>query len=133
MMELNEDKTEVSISKKDKSSRMLRFFLSLNQPLVDTYYCVLLTIEHICGKPIVLRLNKLVKELHASIKELYTEETLQYLHSCLMDIIRTSLRRFEDMGLITQRAFVDKKGKKNSFLSSPSEKMSEIVDTVKFL
>ena len=74
---------------------MMRFFSQLHRALVDTYLIVLLTIEYINGKPIVLPVRKLIKELHASFKELYTEHVLPHLHSCLKDVIRTALRRYE--------------------------------------
>jgi len=94
--------------------------------MVDTYLIVLLIIEYINGKPMVLPVRKLIKELHASFKELYTERVLPHLHSCLKDVIRTSLRRFEQLGFCVMRSFSNKEGSLNTFMQSPIEKENEI-------
>jgi hypothetical protein len=82
---------------------------------LDTYIIVLLTIEYLCGKPIVTPTRKIIKELHSTIKELYLEKVLPHLHSCLKETLRTAFRRFESFGYIIMRTFGNKKGMQNTF------------------
>jgi hypothetical protein len=109
----------VTIVDTDKARKTLKFFKELIHSLVDTYLLTLLAIEQINGKPMVLPIRKLIRELHATAKDLYTEGQLPDLHSCLMEVIQTSLRRFEKMGFITMRSFTSKKGSMNTFIQSP--------------
>ena len=51
---------------------ILGFFSDLIRPLVDTYLITLSAIEQICGKNLVLKEKKLIKELHVCIKRLYS-------------------------------------------------------------
>lgn len=133
IFELDIEKEAASITGTKKAGRMLRFFGQLHGALVDTYLIVLLTVEYINGKPMVLPIRKLIKELHASFKELYTERVLPHLHSCLKDVIRTALRRFEQLGFCVMRSFVNKKGSLNTFVQSPIEKETEIQEMIMML
>jgi len=133
IIDLSEDKEAASITHTKKAGRTMRFFTSLHRPLVDTYLIVLLTIEYITGKPMVLPVRKLIKELHASFKELYSERVLPHLHSCLKDVIRTALRRFEQLGFCMMRSFVNKKGSLNTFVQSPIGKEGEIQQMINLL
>ena len=129
----SQNDTMVEIAKSDIAVKMLDFFVQLTQSLLDTYMIMLLTIEHFCGKPIVIPIRKLIKELHASIKELYTEKVLPHLHSCLKEILRTSIRRFEKSGFLVLRTFGNKKGSQNTFIQSPVEAEEEIHKQLTFL
>jgi hypothetical protein len=60
----------------------------------------LLTIEQICGKNIVLKEDKIEKEIHVALKTLYRERAIPYLHSCLQEIVRNSLARYHQMGIV---------------------------------
>jgi len=62
---------------------MLDFFSNLIAPLIDTYLVTLSTIEHICGKNLILKERKLIKEVHVCIKRLYSMQVVSDLHSCL--------------------------------------------------
>lgn len=116
LLEVSADGAEVAMANIKGARNMLRFFVDLNAPLVDAYLITLICIEQINGKPIVLRARKLIKELHASVKELYSEGFIPHLHSCLNEVIRASFRRFEEMGLIVMRSFVNKKGSLSTFI-----------------
>lgn len=73
VLQVSEDKTTVSAIESKPAHYALVFFKELIHSLVDTYLLTLLTIEQINGKPMVLPIRKLIRELHASAKELYTE------------------------------------------------------------
>jgi hypothetical protein len=92
------------------ADQFLGFFIQLTQGTFDTYLVTLLAIEHMCGKPIIISAKKVIKEMHASVKELYSRNLLPHLHSCLKDVLRTALRCFESKGFITMNSFGNKKG-----------------------
>jgi len=74
------------------------------------------TIEQICGKNLVLKEKKLIKEIHVCIKRLYSLQVIPDLHSCLQEIISNAISRFEQMGFLESRAYVTKKGNTTLFL-----------------
>jgi len=115
------------------AEKMIRFFAELTESFVDAYLITLLTIDVINGKPMFLSVRKLIQELHTSIKDLFNEGILPHQHSCLKDVIRTSFRRFENMGFIVMKQFINKKGAKTTFIQSLSEKSAEIHEMVDLL
>ena len=94
LLQANED-GKLSVVQTPEAETLLEFFVSITQPILDTYLIMLLTIEHLHDKPIVIPVRKLIKEMHTSIKELCYDEQLPHLHSCLKVTIVTALRRFE--------------------------------------
>lgn len=133
ILELNEDNTCVSIGKNDIAVTTFTFFKELNSAVIDTYLIVLLTIEYLCGKPTMLPMRKLIKELHASISELYSENVLPHIHSCLTELLKTSFRRFEQMDFVIMQSFTTRSRSTSSHLKSNNEKKDEIGSLVKFL
>ena len=87
------------------------------QSFLDTYMVTLLTIEQLCGKNIVLKEDKIVKEIHVALKHLYKEKAIPYLHSCLQEIIRNSLARYQQMGVVSVRSYSNKKGSLAQFIT----------------
>lgn len=85
----------VTVVDKESAFMLLNFFRNLIAPLIDTYLVTLSTIEHICGKNLVLKERNLVNEVHVCIKRLYSMNVVSDLHSCLQEIISTALQRFE--------------------------------------
>ena len=83
VFQLNEDKTEVLVNGTDVALELTDFFCQIMQSFLDTYIITLLTIEQLCGKNIVLKEDKIVKEIHVALKRLYKERAVPYLHSCL--------------------------------------------------
>lgn len=53
--------------------QFMEYFCFTTQSLVDSYLIVGLTIERLCGVNLVLKLKKLVDELHLTIKNLYAD------------------------------------------------------------
>ena len=74
-----------------------------------------------CGKNLVLKNKKLIKEIHVCIKRLNQLHVIPYLHSCLKEIIATSLERFEQMGFVQMKGYATKKGSTTLFLQCPAE------------
>ena len=92
---LKVENNNVSIANKQRAITLLEFFGNLIHPLIDTYLITLTTIAEMCGKNLVLKNKKLIKEIHVCIKRLNQLHVIPYLHSCLKEIIATSLERFE--------------------------------------
>lgn len=128
-----DDEASFSIVDSVAARSMISFYSSILGPIIDTYRIMLLTIEYMSGKPIVIPVRKLIRELHASIKELYSEGVIPHLHSCLTDILRTALRRYEEAGFIEMRSFANKKGSQRSFFQVLPDKNLEIVETLTLL
>lgn len=103
------------------------------QVYLDTYLIVLLALEQISGKNIVVKRKSLLRELHTCLKVLYTEKVIPHLHSCLDEILSTSLARFVQMGLIESNSYGNKKGSTTTFLQSSGEQKALLTETVDFL
>lgn len=71
ILQKHDDYKSFSIVDSEEARSMLNFYIQLIGPIIDTYTIMLLTIEYMSGKPIVIPARKLVKELHASIKDLF--------------------------------------------------------------
>ena len=118
---------------KENTFMMLDFFANLIHPLVDTYLIVLTTLELICGRNLVLKNKKLIKELHVTIKRLYQLRIIPALQSSLKEVIETAIERFEQMGFIEIRAYMTKKGSTTLFLQCAAESKPKIHDLWKKL
>lgn len=125
-LEIDHEQKHVRVKKKDETLTLIEFFSNLIQPLIDTYLITLTAIENICGKNLVLKEKKLIKELHQGIKTLYTQRVIPALHSCLKEIIQTAIERFEQMGLLHITAYTTKKGNSTVFLQCPAESKTQI-------
>lgn len=97
------------------------------QVFVDTYLLVLTTIDQICGKHVILKQKMLIFELHTSIKQLYSDGYLPHLHSCLDELLWTSILRYEQMGYVQVQSYGNKQGSKTNFLMSGSEAKDKLV------
>jgi hypothetical protein len=126
IFELSEDRSTVKITNKEKYLTMMNFFSNLILPLIDTYLITLTTIEQICGKNLVLKEKRLVKELHNGIKTLYSLGSIPMLHSCLQEIIKTAIERFGNMGLLEVTSYATSKGSSKAFLQCPAESSAKI-------
>ena len=116
----------VVVKDKERAYQTLEFFSNLIMPLIDTYLITLETIWLICGKNLVLKEKKLIKEIHVCLKRLYSLQVIGNLHSCLIEIIETAVQRFEQMGFIETRAYVTKKGNSTLFLQCPIDSKPQI-------
>ena len=117
----------------NESAKVLEFFVQLTEGLLDTYLIVLLSVEQLCGRPMVIPFKELVTEMHASMKDLHHEDVIPHLHSCLTEVIRTSFSRFEQLKFIEMRTYPDKKGTPTIFVQSPAHKQADIRELITFL
>ena len=113
--------------------QLLDFFHQMAQAFLDSYLCVLLAIDQICGKHILVKRKNLVRELHTAVKELYSDKVIPHLHSCLDEILSTSLSRFEQMQLVEVSSYGNEKGAMTSFVQSHYEQRDNLDKTLTFL
>ena len=101
-LKLSDDKRYVENLENEFAKGTIDFGFQLIIPLLDTYHVVLLAIDHICGRNIVLNRKTLISEFHSAFKTLYLENlTIPYLSSCIKEIIKTALQRYEEAGFIS--------------------------------
>jgi hypothetical protein len=61
---------ELAVVETPEALTLLEFFATITKPILDTYLVMLLTIEQLHDKPTVIPVRKLIKEMHATIKDL---------------------------------------------------------------
>ena len=97
-------------------------------PLIDTYLVVLKVVDQICGKNLVLNKKTLIRELHAAFKTLYMEdETIPYLSSCIKEVIKTAIERYEEAGFLDAQTFASNNGNSTTYISSPAESADKVI------
>jgi len=80
-----------------------------------------------------LKQKLLIKEIHTAIKHLYTDKVVPHLHSCLDEIIMTSILRFEQMGLLEISGYSNKMGSRTDFVLSGGDRREKINETLEFI
>ncbi len=75
----------------------------------------------------------MVNELHTALKNLYADKVLPHLHSCLDEILWTSILRFEEMGFVEVNSYGSKQGSKTNFLLSNLDMRPKLIETLEFL
>ena len=75
----------------------------------------------------------LIKELHVAIKHLYTEKVIPHLHSCIDEILTTSILRYEQMKFLEVTSYGNKTGSNTTFLLSHSESRPQLAKQLDFL
>lgn len=80
---LKEDETEFKMVTDERTHRLLAIYAHAVMIFLDTYTIVLLAMERLCGTNKVTRFKILVRELHVSIKSLFEQKVVTFLHSCL--------------------------------------------------
>lgn len=113
---------------------MLDFFSQIMRSYIDTYYVVLVALEQMCGRQMILKVKKMVQELHQAIKMLYADGVVPDLHSCLKEIVNTAIDRFASLKLLELRSYSSRKhGAQSEFMSCPAECRENIEKTMAFL
>lgn len=68
-------------------SFLLNYFNRTSQFVFDAYLIVLSALEAICEANLVVNETKLVNELHASIIQMYDDNLIKELPSCLKELL----------------------------------------------
>ena len=91
IIKVNQADGTAQIQNLKRSMTLISFFAKLVQPLYDTYLITLSTFEQLCGKKNVIRQKTIVKEIHEGIKNLYAENCIPTLHSCVKETIKSAI------------------------------------------
>ena len=127
-LSLSEDKQHVANMDNDFARTTMDFGEQLVVPLIDTYLVVLKVVDQICGKNLVLNKKTLIRELHAAFKTLYMEdETIPYLSSCIKEVIKTAIERYEEAGFLDAQTFASNNGCSTTYISSPAESADKVI------
>lgn len=105
---------------------MLKYFNHLCHFAVDSYLIVLIALEDICEKNLVIGEQKLIHELHVMTIDLYNENLIKQLPSCLKELIGTALWRFNAMELAVINSYTTQNGSTISFVSCPFDRLAKI-------
>lgn len=100
LLVLNKEETEFVMVNDERTHRLIATYALSVMIFLDTYTIVLLAMELLCGKSKVQKLKHTVRELHISIKNLFEQKVVTFLHSCLKENIETCLYRFSELSLI---------------------------------
>lgn len=94
--------------------------------MFDAYLIVLSALEEICEANLVVNETKLVKELHTATIQMYDDNLIKELPSCLKELIETALRRFNDIHLADIKHYTTSNGSSISFVSCPFSRLAQL-------
>jgi hypothetical protein len=125
---VDETKGEIELVHKQnfEASFLLNYFNRTSQYVFDAYLIVLSALEAICEANHVVNETKLVNELHASTIQMYDDNLIKELPSCLKELIETALRRFNDIELADIKHYTTSNGSSISFVSCPFSRLDEL-------
>ena len=90
-------------SQKDFS--FVSYFSEMSSYLYDTYLLVLLAVQEIQQGSLLVKESNLVTELHMMCLDMYNDNQLTNLSSCLTDVISTAIGKFISLGLLAAKIY----------------------------
>jgi hypothetical protein len=125
---VDETKGEIELVHKQniEASFLLNYFIRTSQYVFDAYLIVLSALEAICEANHVVNETKLINELHASTIEMYDDNLIKELPSCLKELIETALRRFNELDLAVIKHYTTSNGSSISFVSCPFSRLDQL-------
>ena len=130
---LNEAETEFVLVINERTHRLISIYAQAVMIFLDTYTIVLLAVERLCGTNKVQKLTNLVYELHVSIKNLFEQKVVTFLHSSLQDNIQSCLFRYAQLGIVQVKSYASKQQGRSEFVVVPEESRELIKETVSYL
>lgn len=112
--------------KKTERHFLLNYFSRMVHYAFDAYLIVLFALEDICEGNLVINESKLVKELHLATLQMYADNVIKELPSCLQELIQTALRRFDAINAAVIERYTTSNGATISFVSCPFERLNHI-------
>jgi hypothetical protein len=107
-------------------SFLLNYFNRTSQYVFDAYLIVLSALSAICEANHVVNETKLINELHVSTIQMYDDNLIKELPSCLKELIETALRRFNDIDLADIKHYTTSNGSSISFVSCPFSRLEQL-------
>lgn len=123
--------------KNDKKTKFLNHFMqNLLQAHIDSYLVVLYAIHCIMDSGIIIEQKKIVNELHLGIQEMYNRGAIQFMSSCLLDILNTAFGRYSEMGICQSSTYNSQVGGKIIYIKAKltsKQKLEEVVQLLTVL
>jgi hypothetical protein len=125
---VDETRGEIELIHKQniEASFLLNYFNRTSQYVFDAYLIVLSALEVICEANHVVNETKLINELHASTIQMYEDNLIKELPSCLKELIETALRRFNELDLAVIKHYTTSNGSSISFVSCPFSRLDQL-------
>ena len=89
----------LKINSKKKTQYLRLFLVNLLQAHIDSYLVVIYAIHCIMDSGIIIEQKKIVNELHLGIQEIFNRGGIQFMNSCLFEILNTAFGRYSSMGI----------------------------------
>jgi hypothetical protein len=83
----------------------LNFFAGMSSYLFDTYLFVIIAVSEISKYGKQVKENNLIDELHVAIREMYSDNQISQLGSCLKEVIATAIGKYITLGLLKAAIF----------------------------
>ena len=123
----NEQTGEVSTQQTSKNGKFLVNHLQqMGHYIANAYLIVLYALEDISEANHTINETKLVSELHQATLQMYRDNLIKEMPSCLKELLETSLRRFNAMGVANIQTYTTPTGSSISFVSCPFENINKI-------
>ena len=124
---LDEQTGEISIVNNTKSGTFLLNYLQrLGLYIANAYLIVLFALEDISQANHVISETKLVNELHQATLQMYRDNLIKEMPSCLKELMETALRRFNAMEVAVIKHYTTPTGSSISFVSCPFNNLGKI-------
>lgn len=94
---------------------MTQFLNDLGSHILDTYMVVLMALDGIIQGNMVVKEKNLIEAIHFAIIDMYNENLIPSLQSCLQVTIKTALHRFAEMKMITISTYLNANGSRVSY------------------
>ena len=94
--------------------------------MLNSYLIALFAVEHICEANHVINETRLVHELHVATIQMYDDNVIRDLPSCLTELFVAALRRFNAIEVADIKHYTTLNGSSISFVSCPFSRLSKI-------
>ena len=101
---------------------LIHFFSELGSHILDTYLVVLLALDAIIQGNIVVKEKSLIESIHFAIIDMYNDNLLPSLQTCLQETIKTAIHRFADLKMINKQTYLNQNGSRVSYISGEIDK-----------
>ena len=101
---------------------MTHFLNDLGSHILDTYMIVLMGLDGIIQGNMVIKEKNLIEGLHYAIIDMYNENLVPALQSCLRVTIKTALHRFAEKKMITISTYLNANGSRVAYFSGEIDK-----------
>ena len=106
---------------------MVQFLNDMGSHILDTYMIVLMALDGIIQGNMVIKEKNLIEGIHFAIIDMYNENLIPALQSCLQVTIKTALHRFAELNLIQMQTYLNANGARVSYYSGEIDKHLKLV------